>query len=136
MPNRINYQLEMEKVLRTLGGTRPKLLLHACCVVSVHKALRLIPCDRKAEGIRCPELQPHSCGTSHLLRSSMRANRPAAINLLPAKDSIRRSAPYNVTRVSPMSRQMRCGVKSSTLRQPSVSRLPPRSAVPPAPSSE
>ena len=31
MPNRINYQLEMEKVLRTLGGTRPKLLLHACC---------------------------------------------------------------------------------------------------------
>ena len=31
MPNRINYQLEMEKVLRTLGDTRPKLLLHACC---------------------------------------------------------------------------------------------------------
>lgn len=31
MPNRINYQLEMEKVLRTLDGTRPKLLLHACC---------------------------------------------------------------------------------------------------------
>ena len=31
MSNRINYQLEMEKVLRTLGGTRPKLLLHACC---------------------------------------------------------------------------------------------------------
>ena len=30
MPNRINYQLEMEKVLRTLDGTRPKLLLHAC----------------------------------------------------------------------------------------------------------
>ena len=31
MPNRINYQLEMEKVLRTLDGARPKLLLHACC---------------------------------------------------------------------------------------------------------
>ncbi len=31
MPNRINYQLEMEKVLRTLDGTRPQLLLHACC---------------------------------------------------------------------------------------------------------
>ena len=31
MPNRINYQLEMEKVLRTLNGTRPRLLLHACC---------------------------------------------------------------------------------------------------------
>ena len=31
MPNRINYQLEMEKVLRTLDGTRPTLLLHACC---------------------------------------------------------------------------------------------------------
>ena len=31
MPNRINYQLEMEKVLRTLDGTRPKLLLHAYC---------------------------------------------------------------------------------------------------------
>ena len=31
MPNRINYQLEMEKVLRTLDGTRPRLLLHACC---------------------------------------------------------------------------------------------------------
>ena len=31
MANRINYQLEMEKVLRTLDGTRPKLLLHACC---------------------------------------------------------------------------------------------------------
>ena len=31
MPTRINYQLEMEKVLRTLDGTRPKLLLHACC---------------------------------------------------------------------------------------------------------
>ena len=31
MPNRINYQLEMEKVLCTLGDTRPKLLLHACC---------------------------------------------------------------------------------------------------------
>ena len=28
---RDSYQLEMEKVLRTLGGTRPKLLLHACC---------------------------------------------------------------------------------------------------------
>ena len=33
MPNRINYQLEMEKVLKQLdaAGTRPKLLLHACC---------------------------------------------------------------------------------------------------------
>ena len=31
MPNRINYQLAMEKVLRTLDGTRPKLLLPACC---------------------------------------------------------------------------------------------------------
>ncbi len=31
MPNRINYQLEMEKVLRTAGRHPPKLLLHACC---------------------------------------------------------------------------------------------------------
>lgn len=33
MPNRINYQLEMEKILRTLDKTQPKprLLLHACC---------------------------------------------------------------------------------------------------------
>lgn len=33
MPNRINYQQEMEKVLRRLEaeGTRPRLLLHACC---------------------------------------------------------------------------------------------------------
>ena len=31
MPNRINYQLEMEKVLRRLGDTKPALLLHACC---------------------------------------------------------------------------------------------------------
>ncbi len=30
MPNRINYQLEMERSC-TLDGTRPKLLLHACC---------------------------------------------------------------------------------------------------------
>ena len=31
MPNRINYQLEMEKVLCRLGDTKPTLLLHACC---------------------------------------------------------------------------------------------------------
>lgn len=33
MPNRINYQLAMETVLRQLQqeGCRPKLLLHACC---------------------------------------------------------------------------------------------------------
>lgn len=33
MPNRINYQLMMETVLRQLQqeGERPKLLLHACC---------------------------------------------------------------------------------------------------------
>ena len=31
MANRINYQLEMEKVLRQLGDTKPTLLLHACC---------------------------------------------------------------------------------------------------------
>lgn len=33
MPNRINYQLEMEKVFRHLEaeGICPKLLLHACC---------------------------------------------------------------------------------------------------------
>lgn len=33
MPNRINYQLAMETVLRQLQqeGRRPKLLLHACC---------------------------------------------------------------------------------------------------------
>ena len=33
MPNRINYQLAMEKVLQELdaAGTRPLLLLHACC---------------------------------------------------------------------------------------------------------
>ena len=31
MANRINYQLEMEKVLRRLGDTKPTLLLHACC---------------------------------------------------------------------------------------------------------
>ncbi len=43
---------------------------------TVQKAVRLRPCDRKAEGIRCPELQPHSCGTSHLLRSSMARTAP------------------------------------------------------------
>lgn len=33
MPNRINYQREMETVLAALpaGGPRPRLLLHACC---------------------------------------------------------------------------------------------------------
>ena len=32
MANRINYQLEMEKVLSSLpAGAKPKLLLHACC---------------------------------------------------------------------------------------------------------
>ena len=31
MPNRINYQLEMEKALQQLGDTKPTLLLHACC---------------------------------------------------------------------------------------------------------
>ena len=31
MANRINYQLEMEKVLRRLGDTKPTLLLQACC---------------------------------------------------------------------------------------------------------
>lgn len=33
MPNRINYQLAMEKVLQEVdaAGTRPRLLLHACC---------------------------------------------------------------------------------------------------------
>ena len=33
MPNRINYQLEMEKIIRALDKTQPKprLLLHACC---------------------------------------------------------------------------------------------------------
>ena len=32
MANRINYQLEMEKVLASLpAGAKPKLLMHACC---------------------------------------------------------------------------------------------------------
>lgn len=32
MANRINYQLEMEKVLASLpAGAKPRLLLHACC---------------------------------------------------------------------------------------------------------
>ena len=33
MPNRINYELEMEKTIRALAaeGRRPRLLLHACC---------------------------------------------------------------------------------------------------------
>ena len=33
MPNRINYQQQMEGVLRALdeAGQRPRLLLHACC---------------------------------------------------------------------------------------------------------
>ena len=33
MPNRVNYQLAMEKVLDGLAaeGSRPRLLLHACC---------------------------------------------------------------------------------------------------------
>lgn len=33
MPNRINYELEMEKTMRALAaeGRRPRLLLHACC---------------------------------------------------------------------------------------------------------
>ena len=31
MPPKRNYQKEMEKVLERLEGTRPKLLLHACC---------------------------------------------------------------------------------------------------------
>lgn len=32
MPNRVNYQREMENVLAALGGgARPPLLLHACC---------------------------------------------------------------------------------------------------------
>ena len=32
MPNRINYQLEMEKIIRALDITQPKprLLMHAC----------------------------------------------------------------------------------------------------------
>ena len=31
MPPKRNYQKEMEKVLERMEGTRPKLLLHACC---------------------------------------------------------------------------------------------------------
>lgn len=31
MPPKRNYQKEMEKTLGRLAGTRPKLLLHACC---------------------------------------------------------------------------------------------------------
>ena len=31
MPNVPNYAREMEAVLRTLEGRRPRLLLHACC---------------------------------------------------------------------------------------------------------
>ena len=33
MPNRINYELVMEKTLAALeqAGERPQLLLHACC---------------------------------------------------------------------------------------------------------
>ena len=31
MPPKRNYQKEMEKVLKRMEGTRPKLLLHACC---------------------------------------------------------------------------------------------------------
>ena len=33
MPNRVNYQLAMEKVIKELpsGSDRPRLLLHACC---------------------------------------------------------------------------------------------------------
>ena len=31
MPNVPNYAREMDKVLRSLEGRRPRLLLHACC---------------------------------------------------------------------------------------------------------
>lgn len=31
MPDEINYQLELDKILEGLNGTRPRLLLHSCC---------------------------------------------------------------------------------------------------------
>ena len=29
--NKINYNLEMEKIIDSLDGEKPKLLLHSCC---------------------------------------------------------------------------------------------------------
>lgn len=29
--NKINYNLEMEKIIKNIGSTKPKLLLHSCC---------------------------------------------------------------------------------------------------------
>ena len=31
MSNQLNFSQQMDEVLKTLGGTRPRLLLHACC---------------------------------------------------------------------------------------------------------
>lgn len=44
MPNRINYQREMEKVLAELqkDGLRPRLLLHACCAPCSSAVLELL----------------------------------------------------------------------------------------------
>ena len=31
MSNQLNFSQQMDEVLKTLGSTRPRLLLHACC---------------------------------------------------------------------------------------------------------
>ena len=31
MSNQLNFSQQMDEVLKTLGDTRPRLLLHACC---------------------------------------------------------------------------------------------------------
>lgn len=31
MENKINYQLELDKIIKSLDGKKPRLLLHACC---------------------------------------------------------------------------------------------------------
>ena len=31
MSNQLNFSQQMDEVLKTLGASRPRLLLHACC---------------------------------------------------------------------------------------------------------
>lgn len=42
MANRVNYAKEMDKVLASLEGTRPPLLLHACCAPCSSAVLELL----------------------------------------------------------------------------------------------
>lgn len=42
MANRVNYAKEMDKVLAALAGTRPALLLHACCAPCSSAVLELL----------------------------------------------------------------------------------------------